>query len=374
MFEMALMEENFETQEYKINLGPAHPSTHGVFRAVLTLNGEKIVKLENNIGYLHRGIEKLAENRTYSQFAALTPRIDYLAGALNNWGYVVTVEKLMEIEVPERAEYIRVIIGELQRIASHLIAVSSTCIDLGATTAWMYGFAGRERVLDLIEMVTGSRMMPAFYTIGGVMDDLPSEFIPKAKEVIADLLERFNDVEGMVAGNEIFRSRTIGVGVITPEKAIEYGITGPNLRTTGNPYDLRKIAPYSVYDKFDFDVPVRKNGDSLDRFSIRFAEMRQSIRIIEQAMEVLPEGPITAKVPKVIKPPVGEVYNQIESAKGILGYYIVSDGSTKPYRLHVHSPSFINIGIFEEIAIGADVQDFIATLASFDICLGEIDR
>lgn len=371
---MALMEENFETQEYKINLGPAHPSTHGVFRAVLTLNGEKIVKLENNIGYLHRGIEKLAENRTYSQFAALTPRIDYLAGALNNWGYVVTVEKLMEIEVPERAEYIRVIIGELQRIASHLIAVSSTCIDLGATTAWMYGFAGRERVLDLIEMVTGSRMMPAFYTIGGVMDDLPSEFIPKAKEAIADLLERFNDVEGMVAGNEIFRSRTIGIGAITPEKAIEYGITGPNLRTTGNPYDLRKIAPYSVYDKFDFDVPVRKNGDSFDRFSIRLAEMRQSIRIIEQAMEALPEGPITAKVPKVIKPPVGEVYNQIESAKGILGYYIVSDGSTKPYRLHVHSPSFINIGIFEEIAIGADVQDFIATLASFDICLGEIDR
>jgi NADH-quinone oxidoreductase subunit D len=372
--DMALMEENLETQEFKLNLGPAHPSTHGVFRAVLTLNGEKIIKLENNIGYLHRGIEKLAESRTYAQFAALTPRIDYLAGALNNWGYVVTVEKLMEIEVPERAEYIRVIIGELQRIASHLIAVSSTCIDLGATTAWMYGFAGRERVLELIEMVTGSRMMPAYYTIGGVMDDLPDGFVPAAKEALADLKDRINDVDGMISGNEIFQSRTKGIGVITPEKAVEFGITGPNLRTTGKPYDLRKVAPYSVYGKLDFEVPVLQNGDSFDRFRIRILEMRQSIRMIEQAMEALPEGPVAAKVPKIIKPPKGEVYGQIESAKGILGYYIVSDGSTKPYRLHVHSPSFVNIGIFEEIAVGLDVQDFIATLASFDICLGEIDR
>ncbi|HYF83646.1 MAG TPA: NADH-quinone oxidoreductase subunit D [Clostridia bacterium] len=371
---MALMEENFETQEYKINLGPAHPSTHGVFRAVLTLNGEEIIKSENHIGYLHRGIEKLAESRTYAQFAALTPRIDYLAGALNNWGYVVTVEKLMEIEVPERAEYLRVIIGELQRIASHLILISSTCIDLNATTAWMYGFSAREGILDLLEMVTGSRMMPAYYTIGGVMDDLPLEFIPAAKKVIADLNDRLNDVDGMISGNEIFLSRTKGVGVITPEKAIEFGITGPNLRAAGNAYDLRKIAPYSVYDKFDFDVPVLKDGDCFARFSMRILEIRQSIRIIEQAIASLPEGPITAKVPKIIKPPIGEVYNQIESAKGILGYYIVSDGSTKPYRLHVHSPSFVNIGIFPEIAVGMYVQDFIATLASFDICLGEIDR
>lgn len=371
---MALFEENLETQEYKLNLGPAHPSTHGVFRAVLTLNGEEIVKLENNIGYLHRGIEKLAENRTYTQFAALTPRLDYLAGALNNWGYVVTVEKLMEIEVPERAEYIRVIVGELQRIASHLIAISSCCIDLGATTAWMYGFAGREEILDLLEMITGSRMMPAFYTIGGVMDDLPPEFFPAAKKALADLIDRINDVDGMISGNEIFLARTKGIGVITPEKAIEFGITGPNLRTTGNPYDLRKIAPYSVYDRFDFDVPVLNNGDSFDRFRIRILEIRQSVRIVEQAIAALPGGPITAKVPRVIKPPAGEVYNQIESAKGILGYYIVSDGSIKPYRLHVHSPSFVNIGIFSEIAVGMSVQDFIATLASFDICLGEIDR
>lgn len=371
---MSLMEQDFETQEFKLNLGPAHPSTHGVFRAVLTLSGEEIIKLENNIGYLHRGIEKLAESRTYPQFAALTPRLDYLAGALNNWGYVITVEKLMEIQVPQRAEYIRVIIGELQRIASHLIAVSSTCIDLGATTAWMYGFSAREQILDLIEMVTGSRMMPAFYTIGGVMEDLPSDFSAAAKKSIPEILDRVNDLYGMVAGNEIFMARTKGVGIITPEKAIEYGITGPNLRTTGKPYDLRKITPYSVYDKLDFEVPVLKNGDCHDRFSIRIMEIKQSLRMIEQAITDLPEGPITAKVPKMIKPPVGEVYNQIESAKGILGYYIVSDGSTKPYRLHVHSPSFINIGIFQDIAVGMNVQDFIATLASFDICLGEIDR
>lgn len=371
---MALMEENFETQEFKLNLGPQHPSTHGVFRAVLTLNGEEIIKCENNIGYLHRGIEKLAEGRTYPQFAALTPRIDYLAGALNNWGYVTTVEKLMGIEVPERAEYLRVIIGELQRIASHLILISSTCIDLNATTAWMYGFTAREGILDLIEMVTGSRMMPAYFTIGGVMDDLPEDFIPAAKKVIQGLNERLNDIDGMVSGNEIFRGRTKGIGVITPEMALEFGITGPNIRTTGIPFDLRKTAPYSVYDKFDFDVPVLKNGDCFDRYYIRILEIRQSVRIIEQALAALPEGPITAKVPKIIKPPVGDVYNQIEAAKGILGYYIVSDGSTKPYRLHVHSPSFVNIGIFPKIAVGMHVQDFIAMLASFDICLGEIDR
>jgi NADH-quinone oxidoreductase subunit D len=371
---MSLLEDSFETQEYKINLGPQHPSTHGVFRAALTLNGEHIVKCENHIGYLHRGIEKLAENRTYAQFAALTPRLDYLAGALNNWGYVVAVEKLMGIEVPERAEYLRVIIGELQRIASHLVSISSCSIDLNATTGWMYGFTAREGVLDLIEMVTGARMTPNYYTIGGVMDDLPEEFFPAVKKNIEELLDRLKDIEIMVGGNELFQSRTKGVGAITAEQAMEYCITGPNIRTTGIPYDLRKVAPYSVYHKFEFEVPVLKNGDAYDRFCIRIQEIRQSIKIIQQAIASLPEGPITAKVPRIIKPAVGEAYGQIESAKGILGYYIVSDGSTKPYRVHVHSPSFVNIGIFPELAVGQSLQDFIATLASFDICLGEIDR
>lgn len=371
---MSLMEENFETQEYKINLGPQHPSTHGVFRAALTLNGEEIVKCENHIGYLHRGIEKLAEGRTYAQFAALTPRLDYLAGALNNWGYVVAVEKLMGIEVPERAEYLRVIIGELQRVASHLVMISSTLIDLNATTGWMYGFTARESILDLIEIVTGSRMTPNYYTIGGVMDDLPKEFFEAFEKKMAEAEERLTDIDAMISGNEIFHGRTKGVGVITREQIEKYCITGPNVRTTGIPYDLRKTAPYSVYSKFDFEVPVLQNGDSFDRYYIRVLEIRESIKIIRQAVAGLPEGPITAKVPRIIKPPVGEVYGQIESAKGVLGFYIVSDGSTKPYRLHVHSPSFVNIGVFPEIAVGQTLQDFIATLASFDICLGEIDR
>lgn len=366
--------DNFETQEYKINLGPQHPSTHGVFRAVLTLDGEKIVKCENHIGYLHRGIEKLGENRTYAQFAALTPRLDYLAGALNNWGYVTAVEKLMEIQVPERAEYLRIIVGELQRIASHLILLSSNSIDLNAVTAWMYGFTAREGILDLIEMITGSRITPNYFTIGGVMDDLPEGFREAAKKTFVELHDRLNDIESMVLGNEIFQSRTRGVGVISAEKALEYGITGPNLRTAGIPLDLRKSAPYSVYDKLDFNVPVLQNGDSFDRFKIRILEIRESVKMIEQALELLPEGPISAKVPRIIKPAPGDAYGQIESSKGILGFYIVSDGSTKPYRVHVHSPSFVNIGIFPELAVGQNLQDFITILASFDICLGEIDR
>ena len=371
---MALMEENFETQEYKINLGPQHPSTHGVFRAVLTLNGERIVKCENHVGYLHRGMEKLAEGRTYAQFAALTPRLDYLAGALNNWGYVVAVEKLMGLEIPERAEYLRVIIGELQRIASHLVAISSTMIDLGATTGWMYGFTARENVLDLIEMVTGSRMTPNYYTIGGVMDDLPENFIEVLEAKLIEVKERVEDIASMMLGNEIFIARAKGVGAITKEQIEKYCITGPNVRAAGIPYDLRKMAPYSIYNKFDFKVPVLENGDSFDRFHIRILEIRESIKIVEQAVASLPEGPITTKVSRIIKPPVGDAYGQIESAKGILGFYVVSDGSTKPYRLHVHSPSFVNIGVFPEIAVGQTLQDFIATLASFDICLGEIDR
>jgi NADH-quinone oxidoreductase subunit D len=371
---MSFQEDNLQTQEYKINLGPQHPSTHGVFRAVLTLNGEHIVKLENHIGYLHRGIEKLAEDRTYAQFAALTPRLDYLAGALNNWGYVVAVEKLMGIEVPERAEYLRVIIGELQRIASHFVSLSSNMIDLNATTGWMYGFTARENILDLLEMVTGARITPNYYTIGGVMDDLPEGFTVALKEKLSEVKDRVNAIEQLMLGNEIYHGRSKGVGVITQEMVHKYSLTGPNIRTTGIAYDLRKVAPYSVYDKFDFNVPTFDYGDGYNRFLIRILEVKESIKIIEQAAESLPEGPITAKVPRIIKPAPGEAYGQIESAKGILGYYIVSDGSTKPYRVHVHSPSFVNIGVFPELAVGQTIQDFIATLASFDICLGEIDR
>lgn len=371
---MSYIGDSFETEEYKINLGPQHPSTHGVFHAILTLNGEKIVQCENVVGYLHRGIEKIAETKTYKQFIPYTSRLDYLAALLNNWGYVMTVEKLMNIEVPERAEYIRVITGELQRIASHLVMLSSMVIDLNAVTAWMYAFTAREGILDLLEMVSGSRLTVNYFSIGGVDEDLPEEFLPKLKQVFGELQDRLGDFDMLVSGNEIFKGRTKDIGVISGEAALEYGITGPNLRASGVDYDLRKIAPYSVYDRFDFEVPVLKNGDTFDRYYIRILEIYQSMRIIEQAAEALPEGPIKAKVPKVIKPPVGEVYMQFEGAKGILGFYLVSDGSTKPYRLHLHAPSFVNIGILPELAKGLTVQDFIATLASVDIVLGEIDR
>lgn len=366
--------DDLETQEYKINLGPQHPSTHGVFRAVLTLNGESIVACENVIGYLHRGIEKLAESRNYSQFIPYAARLDYLASLLNNWGYVMTVEKHMGIQVPERAEYIRVIIGELQRIASHLVMLSSMGIDLNAVTGWMYAFTAREGILDLLEMVTGSRMEGSYYTIGGVSDDLPEEFIPKVKSVFAEVYDRLKDFDTLVTGNEIFLGRTKDVGVVTSEQAMAYGITGPNLRASGVNFDLRKKVPYSVYNRFDFEVPVLKNGDTFDRYYIRILEIYQSMHIVEQALGSIPDGPVSAKVPRVIKPPKGECYSQIEGARGLVGFYLVSDGTQNPYRLHVHSPAFVNIGIFPEIAKGSTVQDFIATLASFDLVLGEIDR
>lgn len=362
------------TQEIKLNMGPQHPSTHGVYRAVLTLDGEYVVDVENVVGYLHRGMEKIAENRTYTQFIPYTDRMDYLAAMLNNWGYVSTVEKLMDIEVPERAEYIRVIMGELQRIASHLVFVGSLAIDLASSTGWAYTFRDRERILDLFEMVCGSRLTTNYYRIGGLAADLPNEFIPVLEQFLKDLPACFEEYDGLLTGNEIFQARLKGVGIIDLDTAINYGFTGPNLRASGLAFDLRKAKPYSVYDRFEFDIPTGKQGDCFDRYMVRMNEMRQSARIIQQALEGLPDGPVMAKVPKVIKPPRGEVYHQIEGAKGLLGFYLVSDGSKNPYRLHIHGPSFVNLGAFPEMAKGGNVQDAVATLASIDPVLGEVDR
>ncbi|MGO8696029.1 MAG: NADH-quinone oxidoreductase subunit D [Rectinemataceae bacterium] len=366
--------DTIETQEYTLNLGPQHPSTHGVYHAKLRLNGESIVGCENIIGYLHRGMEKLAESRTYAQFAPYTSRFDYLAGALNSWGYALALEKLGGIAVPERAEYLRVIVGELQRIASHLVMVSSMAIDLNAVTGWMYAFTAREGILDLLEAVTGSRMNLNYIVAGGVFEDLPQEFESKVKSTFADLRSRLKDFDRLVSGNEIFLGRTKGVGVIESGQALEYGMTGPNLRASGVGLDLRKDAPYGVYARLDFDVPVLRGGDSFDRYYIRLLEIYQSIALVEQALDGLPSGPIRAKVPKVWKPAAGEVFAQIESARGIQGYHIVSDGSAKPYRLHLRSPTFVNIGVLPEVAPGLTIQDFISTLASLDLVLGEIDR
>lgn len=364
---------SIQTQTYFLNLGPQHPSTHGVFRVILELDGEVVVRAIPVPGYLHRGVEKLAEARTYTQVIPYTDRMDYLANMLMNWGYVEAVEKLMGIEVPERAQYIRVIVGELSRIASHLMAIGSYAGDIGGLTGFLYTFRDRERILDLFEMLTGSRMTVSYFRIGGVADDLPEGFIPLLQKFLADFPALCDEYDGLITGNEIFQARTKFVGVIPPEKAINYSLSGPNLRGSGVNFDLRKNRPYGIYDRFDFEVPLGKNGDCFDRFVCRMKEMRQSARIIQQALDGLPEGPILAKVPKVIKPPVGEAYTEIESSKGIFGCYVVSDGSNKPYRVHFRRPSFINLGYLAELCVGWKIADVIAILGSLDIVLGEVD-
>jgi NADH-quinone oxidoreductase subunit D len=366
--------DTLETEEYTLNFGPQHPSTHGVYRAKLRLNGETIVSCENIIGYLHRGMEKLAESRTFMQFTPYTARFDYVSGALNNWGYALALEKLGGVAVPERAEYLRVIMGELQRIASHLVMLSSMVIDLNAVTGWMYAFTAREGILDLLEAVSGSRMMLSYIVVGGVAADLPEEFAAKVSVVFADLRSRLSDFERLISGNEIFLSRTRGIGVIESGQALEYGMTGPNLRASGVALDLRKSAPYGVYDRLDFEVPVLLGGDTFDRYRIRLLEIYQSIHLIEQALDMIPSGPVRTKLPKVWKPAGGEAFALCESSRGIQGYHVVSDGSPKPYRMHMRSPCFANIGVVPEIAPGLTIQDFVATFASLDVILGEIDR
>jgi len=367
-------ERDLVTQEISLNMGPQHPSTHGVYRAILTLDGEQVVKVENIIGYLHRGIEKLAEDRTYTQIIPYTDRLDYLAAMLNNLGYVQTVEKLMGVEITERAEHLRVIMAELSRIASHLVMVASMAIDLSGWTAWFLPFREREKIVDLFEMTCGSRLTLSYMRIGGVSADIPPQFLSSLEKVLNDIPKMIREVNDLITGNEIFMARCKGVGKIDLNTALAYGVTGPNLRACGLPFDLRKAKPYGIYDRFEFDIPTLDNGDSYDRFVIRLLEIEQSVRIIRQAMEKLPDGPVMAKVPRAIKLPKGEVYHQIEGAKGILGYYLVSDGDRKPYRLHIHSPSFVNLGALPVIAEGGNVQDFVTNIASIDIVLGEVDR
>ncbi|MTI79877.1 MAG: NADH-quinone oxidoreductase subunit D [Firmicutes bacterium] len=366
-----------KTQEFTLNMGPQHPATHGVFRLLLHLDGETVVKAEPIMGYLHRGIEKLAESRTYTQVIPYTDRLDYLAAMLNNLGYVQTVEKLMGIEVPERAEYVRVIVSEMSRLASHCLATGAYALDLGAFTGFMFPFREREKLMDMFEMICGSRMTFNYMRIGGVADDLPEEFYPAIKKFLKEFPACVDEYDGLITGNEIFQARTKGVSVLSSKKAIQYGMSGPVLRASGINYDLRKKRPYGVYDKFDFEVPVGENGDCFDRYNCRVLEMRQSHRIIEQALERLQElpeeEPLNAKVPKVIKPPKGEVYHEIEGAKGVLGYNVISDGTVNPYRVHVRRPSFINLSLIDEMCRGWKVADVVAIIGSLDIVLGEVD-
>lgn len=367
-------EDGLETQEFILNLGPQHPSTHGVYRARLIMDGEIVVSAENKIGYLHRGIEKIAEGLTYAQFTPYTTRFDYVSGALQPWALCLAMEKLGNTVVPERAEYLRVIVGEFQRVASHLVMLGSMVLDFNAITPWTYVFNAREEILDLLEALTGSRLLINYFVNGGVNADLPEGWIAKAEKALDSVMKRVDDFDRMITGNEIFLGRTKGIAPISAAEAVEYGITGASLRASGVKFDLRKSSPYSIYDRLDFDVPTLPGCDSFDRYLIRLLEIKESVKMLRQAMRQLPEGEIRAKVPKVWKPAPGEAYAAIEAARGIMGYQVVADGTTKPYRVHMRSPSFCNIGIIPAKAPGLTLQDFVSFIASLDFVLGDIDR
>lgn len=373
--------ENIElkTEEIVINMGPQHPSTHGVLRLVVTLSGEIVVNVKPYIGYLHRCFEKHAEAMTYPQVIPYVDRLDYLNAMNNELAYVLAVEKLLGIEVPERVEYIRVIMCELQRIASHLVAVGTYGNDIGAMTPFLYCFIDREMILDLFEITCGARLLYNYIWIGGLSHDIPKDFQPKVKKFLKYFKPRIKMLNDLLSYNKIFIERTANVGVLPADVAINAGASGPTLRGSGVKWDLRKNDPYSIYHKFDFDIPVGKGevgtvGDCWDRYMVRIREMEESIKIIEQAIDNIPEGDVQAAIPKKIKPPVGEVYVRSEVPKGELGFYIVSDGSPNPYRVKARSPSFVHVSLMNQISRGAMVADLIAILGSFDIVLGEIDR
>ena len=365
----------FDTDELVINMGPQHPSTHGVLRVVLKLDGERVVDADCVIGYIHRGIEKLSENRDWTQIILLTDRMDYVAAATNNLGYCQTVEKLMRIEVPRRARYVRTLLAELQRIASHCLWLGTHAMDIGAMTVLLYAFREREFVLDLFEEFCGARLTYNSMRIGGLPLDVPPGWDRKVLS-FCDLMEgKLNDYETLLTNNRIWLKRTRDVGVISADEAIGLGLCGPPLRGSGVPRDVRKDEPYAAYDELEFNVPLGSRGDTYDRYLIRMDEFRESLRLIRQAVEGLPEGPIMGKVPRLLKPPAGETYHAIESPKGELGYFIVSDGkSTNPYRFRVRPPSFCNLQGLKRLVTGHLVADVVALIGTIDIVLGEVDR
>jgi NADH-quinone oxidoreductase subunit D len=365
----------FDTDELVINMGPQHPSTHGVLRVVLRLDGERVVDSDVVIGYLHRGIEKLCESRDWTQIILLTDRMDYVAAATNNLGYCETVEKLMSLEVPRRAQYVRTILAELQRIASHCLWLGTHAMDIGAMTVFLYAFRERELILDLFEEFCGARLTYNAMRIGGLPLDIPPGWDRKVREFCGMMEEKVGEYEELLTHNRIWLERTRGVGVISAPDAIAIGLSGPALRGSGVPKDCRKDEPYAAYREFDFDVPIGTAGDTYDRYLVRLEEFRQSLRIIRQAVDGLPEGPVIGKVPRLIKPPAGETYHAIESPKGEIGYFIVSDGkSTSPYRFRVRPPSFCNLQALPRLIKGHFVADVVALIGSIDIVLGEVDR
>ena len=389
------------TQEVLLNLGPQHPSTHGVLRLVLEMEGEIVSRVDPFIGYLHRGTEKLAENFTYTQIFPLTDRLDYLCPPSNNLAFALAVEKLLGIEAPERAQYIRVMTVELARISGHLLIVGALPMDLGAMTTLLYTMREREMVMDLMEMICGARMHTSYCRVGGVREDLPEGFPERVREFCRILPKRFADYERLVARNRVFLKRTKGIGVISAEDAIDLGLSGPNLRASGVDWDMRRDNPYEIYDRLDFNVIVRENGDCYDRWICRIDEMRESVRIIEQCMDAMPDGRFMIDMPTVAFPvdkdvlrcsmethihhfelsafgfkvPAGEVYASIEAPKGELGFYIISDGSEKPFRMKVRAPSFVNLQALMGCATNMNyLADVIAMLGSLDPVIAEVDK
>jgi len=387
------------TETMTLNMGPQHPSTHGVLRLVLELDGEIITKITPHIGYLHRGIEKLSEYRTYHQILPLTDRLDYLAPMSNNLGYILAVEKLMAVEVPERAETIRIIMAELTRLESHLVWIACHALDIGAMTVFIYAFRERETVMEIYELISGARMTSNFFRVGGLSQDVPDEFVKKVSDFVNVMPDYLDQYEGLLTTNPIWLKRTIGNGVISAEDAIDFGVTGPALRGSGVDWDLRRDNPYSGYDKYQFKVPVGENCDTFDRYKVRLIEMREACKIVRQALDRLKPGPVLADCPQVCYPPKesvynsieglihhfkiasegfpapeGEVYQGVEAPKGELGFYIVSDGGNMPQRMRIRPPSFVNLQAIEKMCLGSMLADLVAVIGTLDIVLGEIDR
>ncbi len=392
-------EDTIDTREMTLHMGPQHPSTHGVLHLILNMQGEKIVRVDPDIGYLHRGTEKIAENLLYSQFVPYTDRMDYLANMSNNLAYVMAVEKFFEIELTERCKYIRVITAELSRICGHLLATGAWALDLGAMTVLLYAFREREKILDLFEILCGARMTVNYLKVGGVRYDITDAFKKKCKDFTDEMPKRIDEYERLITNNRIWIKRNKGIGIISAEDAISFGLSGPSLRGSGVKWDIRKDEPYLVYDKLDFNVPVGEVGDCYDRYKMRIAEMRESVKIIEQALEALPEGPANIDMPEVVLPPKkdlykhmealihhfkffshgfkvpkGEIYSGIESPKGEIGYYMVSDGSEKPFRVKIRVPGFVNLQTLTHMCRDVYFADVISIVSSLDPVFGEIDK
>ena len=382
-----------------LSMGPQHPSTHGVLRLVLELEGETVVRALYDIGYLHTGFEKSFEHLTYSQDITLTDRMDYLAPLSNNLGFCLATEKLLDLEIPPRAQWIRVLLTELTRIQSHLVWLGTHAIDLGAMSMFLYCFREREDILRIFEMVSGQRMMTSYFRIGGLALEPPLGWLKRVEKFVKKFPERLEEYEGLLKNNPIWLRRTQGIGTISGEDAVAFGLSGPSVRGSGVKWDVRKSEPYSSYEKFDFEIPTRPEGDVYARYRVRVAEMRESLKIVHQAMDGLPEGPVKANAPHIVMPeresmktsiealiyhfkivtegfhpPAGEVYQSIESPRGELGFYMVSDGSPRPFRCHVRAPSFANLQALPRIMEGRLIADVVACIGSIDVVLGEIDR